>query len=277
MNIKMPWCCFAQATRVRAVLIACALLGACSDGNSGSGPAVATEMPTAAFFEQAGPYAFSEQNIQIPNTSGRGGAFIAGRRYVPDDPGLYPLLVFLPGFGATYENYAQYSQHFASHGVAVVAIAFASDGSVGFDGQHDLLLIQVADTLGYALASLADKVDPQSIAVMGHSLGAKMAFYTAAMFNGSDPAVPRVALAMGLDPVNSGGPPCFIAPVDCLRYPGAPNPLGADNQVPIIARRTELVWLQTQLEQVSGLDVFWQPEFLQDEIDQGLIVAVEVR
>ena len=55
-----------------------------------------------------------------------------------------------------------------------------------------------------------------------------MAFYAAAAFNGSNTSAPFVGMAIGLDPVNSGGAPCFIAPDGCTRYPVAPNPMNGD-------------------------------------------------
>jgi dienelactone hydrolase len=204
------------------------LIVGCSN-NSGSGSfAVEEEAPSREFYETRGPLAFSQQALQITNTSGKGEAFISGRSYVPDDAGLYPLLVFLPGFGATFEFYAEYAEHFASHGIVVVSISFSGNGGFNLDGENDLLLIQVADALGFSLEEYAAKIDDSKIAVMGHSQGGKMAFYAAAAFNGSDPSEPFVGMAIGLDPVNSGGAPCFVAPNHCTKYPVAPNPHNGD-------------------------------------------------
>ena len=58
------------------------------------------------------------------------------------------------------------------------------------------------------------------IAVAGHSKGGKVSFFTAVIDD-------RVDLAIGWDPSNSGGPPCFIGNVvpglSCNALPAAPN------------------------------------------------------
>ncbi|MEH6591135.1 MAG: alpha/beta fold hydrolase [Halioglobus sp.] len=216
---------------VATLLSSLAFLSGCDDGGS-SRPAAPGPDPVETFsqeeLESPGPLLFDEADQKITNSSGKGEAFIPARAYTPVDEGLYPLIVILPGFSGTFENYAPYSQHFASHGAVVLAVTFTGSGFTNIDGQNDLLLIQVKDSIEHALAEFTDKIDEARIGIVGHSQGGKMAFYAASEFNGMNPGLPHVSLAVGLDPVNSGGAPCFIFPLECVKYPVAPNPLNGD-------------------------------------------------
>jgi pimeloyl-ACP methyl ester carboxylesterase len=212
-----------------ALLFCPAFLSGCDGGGSKHRPEPApVETVSREELESPGPLSFDESDQQINNSSGKGDAFISSRAYIPSNAGLYPLIVVLPGFGATHENYARYSQHFASHGSVVLAVTFTGNGFINPDGENDLLLIQVRDSIEHALAVFAEKIDESRIGIVGHSQGGKMAFYAAAEFNGMTPGLPYVSLVVGLDPVNSGGAPCFIAPLECVKYPVAPNPANGD-------------------------------------------------
>jgi pimeloyl-ACP methyl ester carboxylesterase len=131
--------------------------------------------------------------------------------------GPFELVLFMPGFGATYDFYSVYTRHLASHGSIVVGMNFRID--VGLDGRHDELARQAVRVIDFALGSqspLAGHVDRSRIAAAGHSLGGKIAFYAASLD-------PRITVVMALDPSNGGGPPCFISDEWCNAYPVAPN------------------------------------------------------
>jgi len=131
--------------------------------------------------------------------------------------GLFDLVIFMPGFGATYQSYDLYAKHLSSHGSIVVAMNFRLPA--GVDGRHDYLARQTIYVVDYALGSggpLEQHVDGSKIALAGHSLGGKIAFYSAALD-------PRISVVMALDPSNGGGPPCFISEEWCNAYPVAPN------------------------------------------------------
>jgi pimeloyl-ACP methyl ester carboxylesterase len=131
--------------------------------------------------------------------------------------GLFELVVFMPGFGATYPFYDMYAKHLSSHGSIVVGMNFRLP--TGPDGRHDYLARQTIYVVDYVVGNggpLEEHVDPSKIATAGHSLGGKIAFYAAALD-------PRISLVMALDPSNGGGPPCFISEEWCNAYPVAPN------------------------------------------------------
>lgn len=147
---------------------------------------------------------------------------LQGTLYQPDTPvvttGKAHLVLLLPGFGASYQLYADYAQHLASHGYWVLGMDFAKQTDP-FDAEHDYRARQVSMAIDYmaAQAQYGAELDTGRAAILGHSMGGKIAFYTASQDT-------RIAAIIAMDPVNGGGPPCFIAPDACARYPVAPNP-----------------------------------------------------
>lgn len=129
-----------------------------------------------------------------------------------------PMVMLLPGFGARHFDYRAYAHQLASHGIAVLGFTPGVSSINPFDGQHDVLAAQIIRVLDlFLLSAEAQAIDPNRLGLLGHSLGGKLAFYAASLD-------PRFSLVMALDPVNSGGPPCIIAPDWCAAYPVAPNP-----------------------------------------------------
>jgi pimeloyl-ACP methyl ester carboxylesterase len=129
-----------------------------------------------------------------------------------------PLVVLSSGFGLTHRAYASFSRHLASWGVAVVGVDFSSPAN------HEQDALEVIATIDWALGEsgpLADLVDPARIATAGHSLGGKVALYAAAIDA-------RIAAVVAWDPVDNGGPPCFIDPAGCNRWSVAPNSFAGD-------------------------------------------------
>ncbi|MBN1654503.1 MAG: alpha/beta hydrolase fold domain-containing protein [Deltaproteobacteria bacterium] len=181
----------------------------------------AVEASTAEIFHgdlsQTGPYSVVEQNESITVDSGN----LTATVYAPDDTrdAPYPLVIVLPGFLASYLNYAVYSTHMASWGFVVVGINFTNAGD------HPQCAQDVLQTIDWVKAQ--DKwqsTDTTNVATVGHSAGGKIAYFAAVL----DPA--RIRAVIGWDPVNAAGPPCgmFGAPDDpnaaCNANPVAPNP-----------------------------------------------------
>lgn len=167
-----------------------------------------------------GTTSFTLVDGALPNPSADR-AEIAWRAWVPspsaDGADGPALVVLLHGFAANLNSLAYQAERLASHGFAVVAITFPNAGFTD-PPAHDLKVLEVRAVIDLALDAsgpFGGRVDPTKIAVAGHSLGGKIAFYTAAID-------PRVDLVVGMDPNNGGGPPCFIGD-GCNDFPVAPN------------------------------------------------------
>ena len=138
---------------------------------------------------------------------------------VPAD-GPFPLVVMMPGFGASRTGYPHFTRHLATHGFIVVGLDFPNSG-FSDPAAHDLKALEAQAVLTWALQSGPDaaRIDGERVAAMGHSLGGKISFYLAAIDD-------RVDIVVGWDPQNSGGPPCALGGVtgaSCNDFPVAPN------------------------------------------------------
>ncbi len=147
-----------------------------------------------------------------------------GKSMVTD--GLYPLVIVLPGFLAHFSYYEQMTKHLVSWGFVVLGIDFAKPSD------HVASAKQVQKTIDWALSRANPTfniIDPEKIAVAGHSLGGKIAVYASS--GDTNPKFaqlnfagdPRIKLIIAWDPVDSGGPPCPIAdgdlPGQCRGFP----------------------------------------------------------
>lgn len=144
------------------------------------------------------------------------------------------LIVLLHGFGAKYTNYERYAKHLASHGFWVLGFNFLPSRKAT-DGEHDYRARQVV----MAIDDLFNDADygnllPAQVGILGHSMGGKVAFMASTLDS-------RIAAIVALDPVNSGGPPCAIAPDACAAYPTAPNPSRGAEGVMMNVQATSLI------------------------------------
>jgi dienelactone hydrolase len=129
------------------------------------------------------------------------------------------LVILLPGFSASYDDYEIYARHLASHGFIVLGMDYVETSADSAIGMHPDKATQVTEAINYALNSsgLKASINSNKIAAMGHSLGGKIAFYAAAIDS-------RIKVVIAMDPSNAGGPPCLISPANCANYPVAANP-----------------------------------------------------
>lgn len=148
--------------------------------------------------------------------------------YRPAAAGPAPVLVFVHGFQLDPGLYASYGRHLATWGYVVVMprLPGAVFGGPSHREQAEYL-VSVLDWIQAAAAAaegpLAGRVDPDRIAMAGHSLGGKLALLATA----NDPR-PRVVF--GVDPVDAPGGP--LQPVND-DYPSvAPERMG-DIAVPV--------------------------------------------
>lgn len=176
-----------------------------------------------------------------------------------------PLVVFLaPGFIGSIpwpldfgksklydmQVYEGYMHHLASYGIKTLGL-YEARGSVFSkleDVDHKKDAMEISSFMSDLIkrkSELSINFDNEKLAIMGHSKGAKLAFYSATMDD-------RIKVILAVDPVNSGGPPCFISK-SCTKFPVAPNPKNGDEGI---------------LDQVSAktlifsapIDKLWNPD-----------------
>jgi predicted dienelactone hydrolase len=116
----------------------------------------------------------------------------------PTRPGLYPLIIFSHGFGATRDTYVALSSHWASQGYVVIKPAHSDSGKLqGGNAErawrqqnpddwrsraNDIkAVIDGLDRIEESYPELKGKIDRAKIAVGGHSYGA----FTAMLIGGA--------------------------------------------------------------------------------------------
>ncbi|CAB9525367.1 expressed unknown protein [Seminavis robusta] len=129
---------------------------------------------------------------------------------------IYGFVLFMPGAGSSFTMYEDYLNHLASHGYLTVGLDFASRG-ITTESEHDLKAQQALDVIA-AVQSMDSAYESLPVICAGHSQGGKISFYAA-----STDTTGSIKGVMAMDPVNSGGPPCFLFPNLCIKYPVAPN------------------------------------------------------
>jgi len=161
--------------------------------------------------EQTGPFSVEKTATDIAVTD----ADLMADIFKPITDDLKGFVLLTPGFGASFKMYEDYLNHLASHGYLAVGMDFESGGFTNESFQdvkaRQLLeAISVVKNLDASYASLP-------VIVAGHSNGGKISFYAASI---DTSGVINGVIAM--DPVNSGGGPCFLGDA-CFKYPVSPN------------------------------------------------------
>ena len=126
------------------------------------------------------------------------------KTYYPSTEGPFPVVVFHHGFQLSGENYASYGEHLASWGFVVVMPTIES--SLWSPYTHAQLGSFSSEILDYLSTNtlLSQRGDLEEIALVGHSLGGKIALYHASFDE-------RIDAVFGIDPVDSAGGP-FTSP-----------------------------------------------------------------
>lgn len=116
--------------------------------------------------------------------------------FTPSSPGPRPLVVVSPGFQMARAQYTSYARHLATWGFVVVLTDYAG-GSLF--PNHTTLATDVPKVVDWAIAQTTLAIDPQKIALAGHSLGGKISVYAASLDA-------RVKAVVAWDPVDSNSP-----------------------------------------------------------------------
>ena len=126
---------------------------------------------------------------------------VAGRMlqatiYTPSTAGARPVVVISPGFQMQRTQYVSYARHLATWGFVVVLTDYAG-GSLF--PNHTTIATDVPAVITWALAQTALAIDPQKVAVAGHSLGGKISVFAASLDS-------RIKAVVAWDPVDSSSP-----------------------------------------------------------------------
>lgn len=149
--------------------------------------------------------------------------------YYPQEPGTYPVIIFSHGLGGSREGFAHLGQFLAANGyVSIHPTHIGSDTEVYRSGGRAALrqagtnpqtwkdraadISFILDSLPQIEAdapALKDKLDPQAVAVAGHSMGAYTAMLTAGATIKTDGttenfADPRVKAFIAISPQGPG-------------------------------------------------------------------------
>jgi pimeloyl-ACP methyl ester carboxylesterase len=162
-------------------------------GPMGTDSGVRPADPTAM-----GPFAVS---TSVSTTLTRASRSIPVAAHVPAGTERVPLVILLPGFQVDSSAYSLLANRVASHGFLVVRADPDEGAGIIPMPSHVEMAADVVAAIDWAIAdaTLAPRVDSTRIAVVGHSLGGKLAFMVAA-------TDARVRAVYAMDPINGGSP-----------------------------------------------------------------------
>ena len=127
--------------------------------------------------------------------------------WTPDAPGRYPLVVFVHGYDRSPMQYQRFCSTLASSGYVVAAPSFPlEDPTRGYGLDRSDLPNEAVD-VSFVITSLqstaaADRIQPSTTAVVGHSDGADVALEVGYEQGTVDPRV-RAVVAIAPDPVTA--------------------------------------------------------------------------
>lgn len=161
-------------------------------------------IPNIDLAEQ-GPSTFAVRSVQLALGTWPLNEEIEVTIYLPNERSNHPVVIFHHGFLLSGSEYTSYAEHFASWGYAVIVPDVSTNifGGPTHTQLKEILMALIDWIESYnddAAHPLSDAIDPERIAVAGHSLGGKIAFLTATEDT-------RIKAIMGIDPVDAQGGP----------------------------------------------------------------------
>ena len=171
---------------------------------------VATPIPTA-YKTDWGPHGVHViENHVMPAEPGQ--RTLRARIAWPDGEGPFPLVVYSHGFGCFRESYSGLTDHWASHGYAVVLPEHPDCPTVqerpSPEDLRNLLYIRIADVArvvdalfapGQEIPGLTGRIDYERKAIAGHSFGGMIAQITWGQPLKDLHSTERVSYALGFD------------------------------------------------------------------------------
>ncbi len=146
-----------------------------------------------------GPYTFVEFDDKPKLATGDTVAIHCAYPSAGPSAGPYPVIVVAHGFQLTPDKYYGYVRRLASFGYVAMTVDFPTSFFGNDNPQEAKDLAAALDWAANKGGVLAGKVDAKNAGICGHSLGGKVAFLATTI-------EPRFKAAIGLDPVDGGGP-----------------------------------------------------------------------
>ena len=171
---------------------------------------VAAQVP-GAYKTDRGPHGVHViENHAMPAEPGQ--RSLRARIAWPDGDGPFPLVVYSHGFGCYRESYSGLTDHWASHGYAVVLPEHPDCPTVqtrpSAEDLRNLLYIRIADVArvldalfapGQEIPGLTGRIDYERKAIAGHSFGGMIAQITWGQPLKDLHSTERVSYALGFD------------------------------------------------------------------------------
>ena len=155
-------------------------------------------VPTAAAVEHGSSATTADMRVEAIDVALPAG-HVRADVYRPAMAGNRPLVVVAHGFSRSRKNMAGWGRHLAAEGFLTVVPSLPAWSDHERNGRA------VRELIGWWLANRGAEVDASRVAVVGFSAGGLATLLAAA-------ADPRVALWIGLDPVDRGGKGAAAAP-----------------------------------------------------------------
>ncbi|WP_019633337.1 alpha/beta hydrolase family protein [Actinomadura atramentaria] len=227
-----------------------------------------------------GPFSYSTASVSAAAT---GYTFGGGTVYYPDDTsqGTFGGIAVTPGYTGTEGSIAWLGPRLASQGFVVITIATKSlyDQPTA-RGQQLLAALDYLKT--YSPAAVRQRLDPQRLAVSGHSMGGGGALYAVWSRPSLKAAVPLAPYhtiknwsAITVPTLIEAGTADTVTPVGTFAEPIYQSLTGASERAYAEVAGANHLTFTAENPLIGGLEVAWMKRFVDDDAryDQFLCPA----